>query len=253
MLRFLFTIILLAVGLVVSLAFVPIATALKYSGAAANGVEWSNAEGTILNGSLHDLKIKGTEYGSADLKLDVPSVLSGKPRYGVDWIGTHGRGAGKVSVESGSIYTLEDYDIDLDLLAFDTVAKWLQQSGGRIKLEGSAIQFQGNQCLSAKGVATSDVLDRNRQILGAGWSELRGDLSCQDGMLLIPLQSENATGTRFLAALLAAPGVTGKFEARITGNIPRALNFALPLAGFVRDGEDFVFSPSKKVATSVAP
>ena len=253
MLRFLFLIVLLVAGLVIGLAFVPIETALKYSGAADNGVEWSSAEGTILSGSLHDLKIKGTEYGTADLELDAPSLLSGKPRYGVDWTGTHGHGSGKLSVESGGIYTLDDYAIDLDLLAFDVVARWLQQSGARIKLEGSSIRFQGNQCLSAEGVATSDVLDRNRQILGAGWSELRGDLSCEDGRLLIPLQSENASGTRFHADLRAAPGKPGEFRARITGTIPRTLSFALPLAGFERDGDDFVFSPARKVKASVAP
>ncbi len=253
MIRLFFLIIVLAAGLVIGLAFVPIDTALKYSGAADNGVEWSSAEGTILNGSLNGLKVKGTEYGSADLQLDVPAVFSGKPRYGVDWTGKHGAGSGKVSVEKGSIFALEDYAIDLDLLAFDVVAKWLQQSGGRIKLKGSSIKFQGNECLSAVGTATSDVLDRNRQILGAGWSELRGELSCQDGKLLIPLESENATGTRFLAALHAAPGTPGKFEARITGVIPRTLNFALPLAGFVRDGEDFVFMPAKRAKASVAP
>jgi hypothetical protein len=253
MLRFLFLIVLLVAGLVVGLAFVPIETALKFSGAADHGVEWSSAKGTILSGSLKDLKVRGTEYGSADLQLDAPSLLNGKPRYDVDWTGTHGRGSGKVSLDKSSIYTLEDYTIDLDLLAFDVVAKWLQQSGGRIKLAGPSIRFQGNQCLSAEGVATSDVLDRNRQILGAGWSELRGDLSCQDGKLLIPLASENATGTRFLATLLAAPGAPGKFEARITGTIPRTLNFALPLAGFVKVGDDFVFSPGIKAKPSVAP
>lgn len=253
MFRFLFLIILLVAGLCVGLAFVPIATALKYSGAAENGVEWSEAKGTILSGSLTDLKVKGVEYGSADLKLDLPAVFNGKPRYGVDWTGKHGRGSGKVSVESGSVFALEDYVIDLDLLAFDVVAKWLQQSGGRIQLEGTSIRFKGNECVTAEGVATSDVLDRNRQILGAGWSDLRGDLSCQDGKLLIPLESENSSGTRFLAALHAAPGAPGKFEARITGTIPRTLSFALPLAGFVRDGEDFVFTPAKKVTASVAP
>lgn len=254
MIRLLFTIVLLVAALVVGLAFVPIATALKYSGAEGNGVEWTAAKGTILDGRIEGLKVKGTQYGDADLKLDVPSVFSGKPRYGVNWTGKSGQGSGKVSVESGTIITLEDYSVDLDLLSYELAAKWIQKSGGRVKLEGPLIRFKGNECLEAHGVATSDVVDRNRDILGAGWSELRGDLRCEDGQLVVPLQSENATGTRFLVMLRIAPGSAGKFEARVTGVIPRTLNFALPLAGFLRDGDDFVFTPPrKKVAAPVVP
>lgn len=253
MIRFLLGIIVLIGALVVGAFFIPIATALKYSGAAENGVEWTDAKGSILSGRLEGLKIKGTEYGTVDLKLDVPSVFKAEPRYDVDWSSTHGTGTGKVTVASGGIYTLEDYAIDLDLLAFDLAAKWVQKSGGRVKLEGSAIRFQGNECLDATGTATSDVLDRNRDILGAGWSELRGDVSCDDGKLLIPLESENPSGTRFIVRLRAAPGTAGKFEARVAGVIPRTLNFALPLAGFSRDGDEFVFVPKRKTTVAVAP
>lgn len=253
MIRFLLGIVLLIGVLAVGVFFVPIATALKYSGAAGNGVEWTEAKGSIMSGRLEGLKIKGTEYGDVDLKLDLPAVFTGAPRYAVDWAGKAGKGTGNVSVASGTVITLEDYAIDLDLLAFETAARWIQQSGGRVKLDGSAIRFQGNECLEAQGVATSDVLDRNRDILGAGWSELRGDLACDDGKLLIPLQSENAAGTRFIVKLRVAPGTPGKFEARVNGFIPRTLNFALPLAGFARDGEEFVFVPKRKAAVAAAP
>ena len=252
MIRLFFLIILVVAAAIVGLAFVPIATALKYSGAANNGVEWTNATGTILSGKLEGLKVKGTEYGDAALKLDIPAIFKGRPRYAVDWTGTYGAGAGNVSVESGPTISLEDYIVNLDLLAYPQAARWIKKSGGHVKLEGAKIRFKGSECLEALGVATSDVLDLNRDILGAGWSELRGDLACEDGKLLVPLESENAAGTRFLVLLRAAPGYAGKFEARVTGFIPRTLNFALPLAGFARDGEDFVYL-SKRTETQVAP
>ena len=251
MIRFLFLIIILVIGVIIGLAFVPLATALKLSGAADNGVSWTAARGTIYSGGLDGLSVNGTNYGNADLTLDASALTSGTLQYAVDWIGTHGQGTAKVSMDSGRTITLKDYVINLDLEDYERAAKWIRQAGGKIKLAGPAIQFKGSECVLAEGVATSDVLDRNREILGSGWSELRGDLSCDDGKLLVPLESENATGTRFSSYLRVAPGIPGKFEARISGRISRALAFALPLAGFTRDGDAFVYvpkAPTKRVA-----
>ncbi len=243
MIRFLFLIVVVLVGGAVALAFVPLATALKWSGAADNGVAWSAARGTIFSGGLDDLTVNGTNYGTADLTLDPTTLLNGTLQYGVAWTGAHGNGTAKVSVDSGQTVTLKDYVINLDLGDYERAAKWIRQAGGSVKLEGPQIRFKGSECLFAEGVATSDVLDRNREVLGSGWSDLRGDLSCEEGKLLVPLESENEAGTRFSSYLRVAPGTPGKFEARISGRISRALDFALPLAGFTRDGEDFVYAP----------
>ncbi|MDP3458550.1 MAG: type II secretion system protein N [Hyphomonas sp.] len=243
MIRFLFLIIVLAIGGVIALAFVPLATALKLSGASDNGVAWSAARGTIFSGGLDDLTVNGTNYGNADLTFDPSALLKGTLQYAVAWTGAHGEGKAKVSVDSGQLVTLKDYVINLDLRDYERAAKWIRQAGGGVKLEGPKIQFQGSECILADGVATSDVLDRNREILGSGWSDLRGDLACDEGKLLVPLESENAAGTRFSSFLRVAPGTPGKFEARISGRISRALGFALPLAGFTRDGEEFVYAP----------
>ncbi len=257
MIRFLFLIVILLAGGLVALAFVPLATALKLSGAAENGVGWTAARGTIFSGGLDDLTVNGTNYGNADLTLDASALMGGTLQYAVDWFGAHGQGTGKVSVDSGRTVTLKDYVINLDLGDYERAAKWIRQAGGKIKLEGPTIQFKGSECILAEGVATSDVLDRNREILGSGWSDLRGDLSCDDGQLLVPLESENAAGTRFSSYLRVAPGTPGKFEARISGRISRALGFALPMAGFTRDGDSFVYipraAPKQVAAPAVAP
>lgn len=251
MFRFLFVLILLLIAAVVGLAFIPLATALTYSGAASNGVSWTEARGTIYSGGLDNLTVNGTNYGNADLTLDAGALMGGTLQYLVDWTGTHGQGTGRVSVAEGNLVTLKDYSIKLDLEDYERAAKWIREAGGQIKIEGPLIQFRGGECVEAQGVATSDVLDRNREVLGSGWSDLRGDIACEDGQLLVPIQSENAAGTRFAAYLRVAPGSAAKFEARISGRISRALGFALPLAGFVRDGEEFAFVP--KVKPKAAP
>lgn len=253
MIRLMIVVLLLLIGAIAGLAFMPLATALKFSGAGASGVEWQSATGSVLSGRLEGLTFKGTTYGNADLALDGNALLGGKLQYDVGWTGVHGLGSGKVSVEPGPTLTLADYMITLDLLEYEKAARWIRQSGGKVKLEGPAIKFRGNECLEAVGVATSDVLDLNREVLGSGWSDLRGDLACEDGKLVIPLQSENAAGTRFEALLRAAPGTEGQFEVRISGRISRALGFALPLAGFVRSGEAFVYTPPSRAKVAATP
>ena len=253
MIRFLFLIILLVTGAVVGLAFVPLAAALKLSGAADNGVSWTAARGSVYSGVLDGLSVNGTNYGNAHLQLDASALMSAALQYEVDWTGTHGQGSAKVSVESGRTVTLKDYVISLDLEDYERAARWIRQVGGKITLAGPAIRFKGSECVLAEGVATSDVLDRNREVLGSGWSELRGDIVCDDGKLLVPLESENAAGTRFSSYLRVAPGTPGRFEARISGRVSRALAFALPLAGFNRDGDAFVYVPKAAKPAPASP
>jgi hypothetical protein len=170
------------------------------------------------------------------------AILGGRLQYAVDWTGEAGRGTGQVAAGSGGSVSVREFDLDLDLLKLETAARWIQQSGGRVQIEGDIIRFDRVGCAEAKGTARSDVLERNREILGTGWSPMQGDIRCDGRDLVIPLESENATGTRFAALLRVAADQPGRFEARVSGMIPRQLEFALPIAGFTRDGNEFVYS-----------
>jgi len=223
-------------------AFAPLETALRMGGANRLGVSWASAEGTVFDGKLTSIENRGTRIGDANLRLMPAALLTGRLKYGVEWTGEGGRGNGELSAGFGNRRSLTNYDIDLDLVHLEQAARWIQQSGGRLVVRGSHIRFKGNQCLDAKGTAQSDVLDRNREILGPGWSEMRGELRCENGMLVVPLESANASGTQFLALLRFAPGGPGSFEARVSGPISRELMFALPIAGFTLDGRDYVYN-----------
>ncbi|MEQ9505756.1 MAG: type II secretion system protein N [Hyphomonas sp.] len=234
---------LLAFGFLAGLiVFAPLETALRISGAEARGLGWSKAEGTILDGKLNGITLDGSSQGNAELKLMPLALLSGQLQYAVVWIGDHGEGAGNVSIGTGARATLRQFDLELDLLRLDQAALWIRQSGGRVHLKGEVVRFGAAGCVEATGTATSDVLERNIEILGAGWSPMRGELRCESGDLVIPLESANASGTRFLAQLRIAPGRPGRFDARVSGLLPRELDYALPIAGFTRDGADYVYS-----------
>lgn len=234
---------LLLVGFFIGLtAFAPLETALRMGGANRLGVSWASAEGTVFDGKLTSIESRGTKIGDANLHLMPGALLTGRLKYAVEWTGEGGRGNGEFSAGFGNRLSLTNYDVDLDLLHLEQAARWIQQSGGRLRVRGSHIRFKGNQCLAAEGTAQSDVLDRNRDILGPGWSEMRGELRCENGILIVPLESANSSGTQFRALLRFAPGGTGSFEARVSGPITRELMFALPIAGFTLDGRDYIYN-----------
>ncbi len=236
-------ILLLIAGFLAGLAaFAPLGTVLNMTGAEARGINWTNASGTILNGRLTGIAAQGKSYGDAGLRLVPGALLSGRLKYAVNWSGDNGKGIGDISFDSGRQVALENFDIDLDLLKLEHAARWIQQSGGRVQLTGTIIRFDETGCKAASGTARSDVLGRNREILGAGWSDMTGELHCDGNDLVIPLESANGAGTKFAARLRVAPGQPGRFDARVSGLIPRELEFALPIAGFKRDGREFIYS-----------
>ena len=226
-------------GLVV---FAPIGTALRIGGAEKHGLSWTQAEGTVLNGKLSGITVGGRNVGNAMLQLMPFALLTGQVQYAVEWSGDQGRGSGNASIAAGSRTAFHRFDLDLDLLSLDQAALWIRQSGGRVLLQGDVVRFGPSGCVEAIGTATSNVLEHNVEILGTGWSPMRGELSCENGDLVIPLESANTSGTRFLAQLRVSPGRPGRFDARISGMLARELEFALPIAGFTREGADYVYS-----------
>lgn len=233
---------LLLLGFVAGLvAFAPLSAALKASGARQRGLSWAQAEGTVLSGRVVGLALRGVGYGDADLTFSPGGLLTGNLQYTVNWAGPQGAGRAKVSAGSGGRVALRDFAVSLDLAQLEQAALWIRQSGGRLDLTGSSLRFGPQGCISAEGNARSDVLERNQDILGPGWAPMQGELRCEAGTLVIPMASENQTGTRFQADLRLAPNQPGQFEARVSGLVPRELAFALPIAGFTPQGQDFVY------------
>jgi hypothetical protein len=234
--------VLLATGFIGGgVAFAPLSAALSLTGAAASGLRWASAEGTVLSGTVRGLTLDGKPFGDAALDFSPSGLLSASIQYTVDWNGPQGSGTGKISFAPGPTVSLRDYTLSIDLAELEQAALWIRQSGGRVDLTGDVLRAGPAGCLSAEGMARSDVLERNRDILGSGWSPMQGTLRCDGEALIIPMTSENQTGTRFQSVLRLAPNQTGHFEARVTGIVPRELAFALPIAGFTLQGQDYVY------------
>lgn len=239
--RFLLLILLLAGFLVGIVAFAPLSFVLKASGAEARGLSWSSVEGTLSGGRINGLRAGSDLLGDAGVKLNPSALLALGVEYDFDWTGPSGRGTGKAGVSAGGGVHLKDFQIELDFAALDGAAAWIRQSGGKVRLSGDVVRFQNGACAEASGQSWSDALGKNAAILGPGWPDLAGNLSCEGDMLLIPLHSRSPTGTQLDAAARFKPGSQGRVEARVSGTIPQQYRYALPMAGFVPDAGTFVY------------
>lgn len=233
---------LLIVGFIIGLvAFAPLSFILKTAGANDRGFSWTSVEGTLSGGSITGLKAGPDLLGDARLKLKPASLLALGIEYEFDWAGPAGHGDGSVATFATGTTELRNFAIELDFSALDGAAAWIRQSGGKARLDGDIIRFRKGRCETANGRAWSDALTRNSAVLGSGWQDLTGNLSCENDWLLIPLRSESPLGTQLDAAARYRLGGSGNVEARVSGFIPQQYHYALPIAGFLPDAGTYVY------------
>jgi general secretion pathway protein N len=241
MMRFLLLLLLIAgfaIGLIV---FAPLSFILKTTGAADRGLSWTSVDGTLAGGKITGLRAGQDLLGDASLKLNPASLLGLGIEYNFDWSGPSGEGTGRAGAFASGAMELRDFDIELDFAALDGAAAWVRQSGGKARLTGDLIRFRKGTCDTATGQTWSDVLDKNSAILGPGWPDLSGNLTCDGEMLLIPLQSRSPLGTQLDAAARYRPGGDASVVARVSGVIPQQFHYGLPLAGFAPDAGTYVY------------
>ena len=73
------------------------------------GVNWTSAKGSVYSGRVEGLTVKGTEYGTADLRLVPAAFAQRKVTYEVDWTGPNGIGTSKVTMAGANQIELTDF------------------------------------------------------------------------------------------------------------------------------------------------
>ncbi|MFN4023656.1 MAG: type II secretion system protein N [Hyphomonas sp.] len=241
MMRFILFLILL-IGFILGLAaFAPLGLVLKLSGAEARGINWTSAQGTLSGGEITGLRAGPDKIGDARVRLKPAALLAGRLEYDFDWAGPAGTGSGRAAASATGATELRDFAFDLAVSEFGAFPIWLRRSGGRAQLNGDIIRLRNGECEEARGTTWSDALERNESLLGPGWTDFTGALSCDGGALLIPFASTNGNGTRLDAAARIGSATTATLEARISGYVSEQARYALPMAGFAPDGGAFVY------------
>ncbi len=232
----------LVVGFTVGLgAFAPLGMVMKFSGAQARGISWISAEGSLAGGRITGLRSGADLIGDARMTLRPAALLAARLEYDFEWTGPAGTGSGRASASASGITEVRDFIFDLNFAELGGLPVWMRRSGGRAQVRGDIIRLRRGACDSARGTTWSDALVRNETLLGPGWSEFQGALSCDDDALIVPFSSVNGNGTRLDATARVDAGRTSTLEARVSGFVSEQARYALPMAGFSPEGDAFVY------------
>ncbi len=225
----------LAIGLATK---IPLSFVMRNSGATSQGLSWQQARGTIWDGQVTGLGMNGNPLGAIDMSLSPWKFITGGAPSHFDWISEQGRARGDIAISKNSI-RLKNTDMNLFVGTMSGLHPELQKLGGALSLKNvdAAAELSG-ACKSASGAAQTDILQRLGTQYGRSWPILKGEISCANGDLILPLSGEGEAGERFNISIIASP--TGTIDQTIeVEGLDGQVSVALQSMGFTPSGKGF--------------
>jgi general secretion pathway protein N len=230
------------------LATLPLGFVLDRSGLAGGKIVWSATQGTIWNGRVVGLTFQGQPYGDLRTRLRLQELTLGRLAFDVRLQSAGVRGLGIIRPVGFNAIEATDVQLELDLSALHMLDPRLRSVGGEIALQSSKVMLDSRGCVEAIGTASSDMLSRVAMALGQSWSSVSGELRCEAGALVVPLEGGGPEGELF-----SAQGKFGKggssIEARVS-NADAALGYALGSIGFKLNNGEYTQSWRSDQATA---
>ena len=231
-----------------ALVTLPLGIVLDRSGLAGGKLVWSAAQGTIWNGRVVGLTFQGQPYGDLRTRLRLQELTLGRLAFDVRLQGAGIRGLGIVRPIGLNAVEATDVQLELDLSALNKLDPRLRGVGGQVEFQGSKVMLDRSGCVEARGTASSDMISRVAGALGQSWPRVSGELRCEDGALVVPLEGGGPQGELF-----SAQGKFGKedssIEARVS-NADAALGYALGSIGFKLNNGEYTQSWRSDQATA---
>lgn len=220
----------LAAGLAVRF---PLSAAMSLSGARGAALDWRAAEGPVWGGAVRGLTLHDYPVGDVRAALSPLSVLALSPSAAVTLTGPEASAQGRIGLRPGGALRIADADATLYLTEISAIDPRLRVRGGVLTAQGLDLTLRGGRCLAASGALASDALTYG---FGGEWRgpSLAGEVSCADGLLVLPLAGA-AEGDEVEAAARLGAGAY-RFEALVRSPDEGLARIA-PLLGFAEYGE----------------
>lgn len=186
----------LVVLILVMVLRMPLGFVLDRANLPAGSVSYSAAEGTIWNGRLNGLEVAGQPIGDVTLSARPQDLLAGGLSYDLQWGGPGGRGVTQITLGFGGSVSLQETRLEQSIGSVEGLMNAIREFGGVVRLRDGAIKLRQDQCESAAGTISSDILTNIGQSYGRAFGPVDGRLSCEDGVIVIYLVSTSETGDR---------------------------------------------------------
>jgi general secretion pathway protein N len=202
-----------ALSLVIAM---PMGAALAWTHASGSGLAARAVSGSVWNGRLEDMRLRGIRFGDVRARLDAFALMTGTQRVhlqardaSADLIG----GATQGFAHATAVLDLDALNIPL---------------GGVLRLEDASILFENGRCTQAEGRVTADVAQD-------AWKapELSGGLSCNGSLAVARLSGRDGNAEVNITFSIGAD-LRYRLQARVASPDAK-LRLALGLVGFAED------------------
>lgn len=231
MIRFLLlTIIFVICAIGAAIAFTPLGFVLSQSGVANYGAGWAQAEGSLLNGRISGLHVRGQMVGDVKLKLRPMSLFTLSPTYDLQWSGAGGRGIGTLQLKNKQLIAT-DVTLQQSISSIQDLAPAIRALGGDVRLDNAAMTLDVSGCKSASGTVSSDVLEKAAPQYQRQFGRISGPLSCSNGNILLALNGASDAGDTLDIDASASLLGRADIEARLVTTDPE-VSYLLQQIGF---------------------
>ena len=189
----LFGLLALVVAIVSAVRSMPLEFAMSQAGLPNPILSWSSAQGTITKGRLNTVSLGPQLVGDILVKQRFLNPFSRSITYDVQWGSAGGRGAGQI-IASPDRVRVSDLRVQQNVVAMPGLVQAVRELGGTIRILNGAFEIDQAGCNFAEGLITTDVLMRLGNQYGRSFTELKGPVSCENGLVLIALEATSNEG-----------------------------------------------------------
>lgn len=196
------------------------------------GVKYRKATGTIWRGAFHDLEIEGAAIERLEFSFLPIELFFGRIAGDVRAHGALVRGGGRVAVGLGHVL-VRNVDLDVDLAAYRRFGVLGAPLEGRAILRDASVEWRGDQCRSATGAASTDMLRAVAARFRRDGFEISGPIRCNGPDLHVDLVGDGPDGALELTIRLEQ-GLAFTLDARVK-TPDQEISTALRALGFRAD------------------
>lgn len=220
-------------------ALLPMSLAAELAAQRFPDFKYAQASGSVWDGKLTQVSFGEQYIGDLTAKTDPMGLLGGKAGgvLGLSREGFTGQADLSFGLFGGGL-EIKDLKLEGNAGLAPGMPAALADKDGRFSLQVKDVKFVDNVCETATGEVWTDTLTK---VNVRGWvgPELRGPVTCHEGMLQVLARGKAATGEEVLASLNISQHLDMDLTATISNASPAAVQ-ALADLGFVPEGDRLV-------------
>jgi hypothetical protein len=220
-------------------AFLPMSMAAEFASKQVPDFHYKEASGSVWDGKLTEVVMGEQRVGDLSVKADFGAVFGGKAAGKIGLIREGFTGETDLAYPfGGGGIELSGFKLSGKAGSVPGMPHVIAASGGDFLLELRDVKFAGNVCETASGEVWTNALAK---INLKGWigPELRGPVTCVDGMLRLDARGRAVSGEDVYAKMT----ISNRLDVELTATLVNATGSALEAltdVGFKPEGDVLV-------------